>query len=402
MGVLIFSLADTVPSEISSDRVKQELEKYGFRVWDIKHISEEESEKCKDFIVAELWKNRSKLHNEARIKTLIIAYDLAVTPPTFTQKNLYPGIDNARLLLFAYHFKNQLSSNKADLLEGGMLRSTINDVTSRQCLSKLWPDLISVLDNVIRDDLRCLSSTFTVLKDLTPTGCYSKVYLIDYDGQLAVEKLYRPECSKKFEKEKTAYLELSDMVDGVPNALFIGENSLILPYINESLKFEPSDCKLVPLKSIRPIIHTLKQIYDAGYAVIDCHSGNCLFESALEVWLIDFEFLYKYKSYPASFLESYDIDGVPDDFDGDIPPGFPGYLKHPWVNEFGVTPRFALEHGDIQIRFRRAIFWLRQVCPIFVYRKIRSGLRFGLALTNLLLRKSGLFSGRRIYIRMRP
>lgn len=399
--MLIFSLSDDLSSAKVS-LVKQELEKYGFCVWAVKDTTGEESETCKNFLDFNLWKINSRCQNNFRIKTLIIAYDLAATNLTFTQRYLYPRVDNSRLLLFAYHVQKRLSSFEKIKAENRLLCSTANDETSWQCISRLWPDKVQELGAAVQRDMKSLASNNRVLKELTRTGCFSKVYLIEFEGQLAVEKIYRPGCAQKFNKEKEAYLELAEKVDAIPYPLLVGENSFVLPYIREGLKIEPSGCRLVPLESIELILETLKGIYEAGYAVIDCHSANCLFESASKVWFIDFEYLYRYKSQPRSFFESYDVVGIPDDFDGDVPSGRPEYLKHPWLNEFGVTPRFAIEKNKVQIKFFRTFFWLRKTFPAFCYRKTRSVIRLMLASTNYLLGKLYVSRHRIIRIGMRP
>ena len=58
-------------------------------------------------------------------------------------------------------------------------------------------------------------------------------------------------------------------------------------------------------------MEAIRQVYDAGYALIDCHPGNLVVDKMEGVMLIDFEYLYKYATKPESFEQCYDIAGCP-------------------------------------------------------------------------------------------
>ena len=63
----------------------------------------------------------------------------------------------------------------------------------------------------------------------------------------------------------------------------------------------------------------MRCFYSYGYAIIGFYPGNLIITPAGELKIIDFEFIYKYKTRPSSFSMSYDLAGVPPDFDGDLP-----------------------------------------------------------------------------------
>ncbi len=58
----------------------------------------------------------------------------------------------------------------------------------------------------------------------------------------------------------------------------------------------------------------LQKIYDRGYSLFDFKPSNFLIDKNKEIYIIDFEFLHKYINKP-SFLECYDLVGVPENFD---------------------------------------------------------------------------------------
>lgn len=401
MAVLLFTLPREKGDQFT-EFIIETMEQYGFQAWQVRDVSETESVKIQKYLAPKLWNAHHSAGSDLGVKSLIVAYDLAVSPPTFTQKNLYQDIDNARILLFSYHLQNAVSQHTLWTGLNTELCSTPNDTVSRACLSQLWPTLLPVLDDDLKKCMDDVRSEYKVIKDLTRTGCYSRVYLIEYNGALAVEKIYRPECTDKFEREKVAYQQLAGKVDGIPKALAIGKRSFVLPFIEEKQHFDPGSWKLLPTEAIFSITAILRQIYEAGYAIVDCHSGNCLFGQDGKIWLIDFEFLHQYRSKPDAFLESYDIAGIPADFNDAIPPGNPGYLQHPWLNDFGVKPELALSGNKRVVHLHRSFFWASKVLPRFVYRKLRSAFRFLLSILNLLLKRFVPTLGDRIYIRMRP
>ena len=73
------------------------------------------------------------------------------------------------------------------------------------------------------------------------------------------------------------------------------------------------------LKIIKQIIGIMRYFYDLDYALIDFNPSNCLIDRDGKLKIIDFEFLYCYKNKPASFAESYDLIGIPPNFEGDTP-----------------------------------------------------------------------------------
>lgn len=361
-----------------------------------------ESEEMTHYLAPGLWGSIFCADKCAGIGLMIGAYDLAVTPPNFTQRHLYPQIDNARLLLFAYHCQKAITDKIPGIKIGDILCSTANAEAARRCLAKLWPDDLARIEKRIAEGEFEVSSRFPVLQELTRTGIYAKVYLIDYHGIPAVEKIYRPRYRARLEREKLAYSQLAEMTDAIPKALSVDGNSLILPFIKQAQHYDPSGWKLVPIKKIRQIMHALRQLYEAGYAVIDCHAGNCIFDSNDKLWMIDFEFLYRYAKPPESFLQSFDMAGVPDNFDGETPPGSPPYLTRPWLDSFGVPPE-AIDHdAAVSIHMRRMVYWAGRKLPAYLYRNSRISLRFALAVICWCLRSLMPQYAQSIRIEMRP
>jgi hypothetical protein len=402
MSLILFAVSEAGLNLLPSGFLTEIMEQYGLHPEFERVPAPHESEKIPDYLAPRLWNSAFCTDQRADIGLIIGTYDLAVTPPNFTQRHLYPHIDNARLLLFAYHCQKAIAAKIPGFKIGDVLCSTANAEAARECLMKLWPDDLTRIEKRIEEGELEVSSRFTVLRELTRTGIYAKVYLIDYQGTPAVEKIYRPRYRARLEREKLAYSRLAEKTDVIPKALSMDGNSLILPFIKQSTHYDPSGWKLVPVKKTRQIIHALKQLYEAGYAVIDCHAGNCIFDSEDRLWMIDFEFLYHYSKRPESFLQSFDMAGIPNDFDGETPPGSPPYLTQPWLDSFGVPPKDLEDDAAISIHLRRLVYWAGRKMPAYLYRKARASLRSILALVCRILRSLLPRYAQLIRIEMRP
>ncbi|WP_024296946.1 hypothetical protein [Methylomicrobium lacus] len=402
MSLIVFAVSEEGLNLLPPGFLTALMEQYGLHPEFERVPAPHEAEELAKHLAPGLWNSAFCTDKRARIGLIIGAYDLALNSPDFTQRHLYPGIDNARLLLFAYHGQRAIRTMFPGRKLGDMLCSTANAKAARLCLEKLWPEALAGIEKRIAEGEREVSSRHTVLQELTRTGIYAKVYLIDYHGIPAVEKIYRPRYRDRLEREKVAYSQLAETVDAIPKALSIDGNSLILPFIRQAAHYDPTGWKLVPVKKIRQIIAALRQLYDSGYAVIDAHAGNCIFDADGKLWMIDFEFLHRYAERPESFWQSFDIAGIPPNFAGATPPGSPPYLTRPWLESFGFPPQAIDNDTAVSIHLRRLVYWAGRKMPAYGYRKARTGVRFALAVVCLLLRHFSPSSARPIRIEMRP
>jgi hypothetical protein len=84
-------------------------------------------------------------------------------------------------------------------------------------------------------------------------------------------------------------------------------------------------------------IVALRQVYEAGYALVDASIDNLLIDRREGLKLIDFEFLHRYEQRPSSFAEGYDIAGCPRDFAGDLPVGGSKNYRTHWQPYIGLS-----------------------------------------------------------------
>ena len=74
----------------------------------------------------------------------------------------------------------------------------------------------------------------------------------------------------------------------------------------------------------------MKIFYDHDYAIINFNPENLIITRNMKLKIMDFEFLYKYKNKPKYFLDSYDVKGVPKEFESDLPLDDVNNLNDTW------------------------------------------------------------------------
>jgi hypothetical protein len=55
----------------------------------------------------------------------------------------------------------------------------------------------------------------------------------------------------------------------------------------------------------------MRFFYDRGYALMDFHPKNLILDPDGRLILVDFEYVHRYRKKPKSFLQSFDVAGVP-------------------------------------------------------------------------------------------
>ncbi len=158
---------------------------------------------------------------------------------------------------------------------------------------------------------------------LLSKGRRSKVELIKYNHQKAVKKTFRIGAEKFFEREVQT-LRLFQNEFFCPEILEVGECYYVVKYYPSVIDYNSaSDIKRKLGKYRNQIISIMKKMYDNNLAYINFTPENVLLTEAGELKAIDFEFVQRYSGEkPKTFEHAYEVKGVPEDFDGDLPSGY--------------------------------------------------------------------------------
>ncbi len=154
-----------------------------------------------------------------------------------------------------------------------------------------------------------------------------------------MKKTFKPHQEKYCRRETDTLRASSARVPEIPPVLESEKLSLTLPYYDNVLSYRRSSGKLLPLKIARQAIDALRKVYDNGYAQIDASIDNILVDRQEGLKLIDFEFSHRYEQQPATFEQSYDIQGCPPDYQDDLPRGGAKNYDKNWRPYIGLSFR---------------------------------------------------------------
>lgn len=318
-GLTIFFLKNTGLEKNVKMKIVEFIIQQGFYIITIQSSGLSEIKKLQDKVDQLGWTELLSQKSLELSGTLIIAFDVFPLSPSPSQKEHFSNVDNARILkvkqLNRYFNEPQIAANSDQILH-----STENSEQAWAVLQIIFPDRIDQICQKIEQLKKSFSTHYPVLKNLSDgLARRAKVELIKYQKNLAVKKTFRPGCERFLKRELFVMKELSKLRSEISPLLDHDQSFVIYPYYEDTLHFTCSENKQLPLEIVKQSMEILYFFYELGYALIDFHPKNLLLDRQEGLKIIDFEFLYRYKIKPKSFEQSYDIVGIPPEFDGDLP-----------------------------------------------------------------------------------
>src|SRR5690625_4608002 len=171
-------------------------------------------------------------------------------------------------------------------------------------------------DSVL-ETIESLLPPFPVVRDLSSRRIHAKVYLVRYNGRLAVCKVFRSGSTGELARE-TRGLELSRRIKGIPRLIRAHDNWILMEYLQDYHELKPGLMGFFPIRPVRAAFGHLEQIHDEGCFLLDFHIGNVL-ASKTDAKIVDLEHFYDYPIKPPTFEQSPAIVGS-------------DYFKHPEVS----------------------------------------------------------------------
>ncbi|WP_100012061.1 hypothetical protein [Lentibacillus sediminis] len=322
VGLTVFIIRGKASKLKKEKMIIDFIQEEGFDILFTKRLTEKEKDYASSRIRGGNWREGPYKTTGGKPELIIIAHDFVPVDPSREQLMWCPNIDNARVLRKRV-IRDKVNSSLPLSEQCNMIHSSDNCNEAAEYITILAPELKDRIDKkTARLSEEYLSnSNFEVIRDLTGNGRRAKVELIKFNGQLAVKKTYKRNFLDFCQREIFAIQKFSAKTDAVPDLLDYGVNYFIIPYYEDSLNFDKLKNKLLPLEIMREVIDTLKVFYENGYALIDFHPGNIIYDKKEGIKFIDFEFLYKYKESekPSSFEKNFDFAGIPESFSADLP-----------------------------------------------------------------------------------
>ncbi len=296
------------------------LEHHGFEIVTTKILTPRESRYAAGLVRGGNWGRGPYRVSGGPPAAAVVTYDTEPLPMSFSRKRRFPEMTNARLLA-KRNIRDAFNREHPDREPCNVVHSSDNGHEALDYIQILMPELLGEIQTKTRQIRQAYHTGRPVFKTLTRLGRRAKVEIVEHAGRLAVVKTFKPYQERYCRREADAMRRLSRTIPEIPPVLASDRYRVVYPYYDDVLQYRRNSGKLFPLGAAKQAIGVLRQVYEAGFALIDAHVENVLIDRAEGLKLIDFEFCYRYPHKPASFEESYDVAGCPADFDGDLPHG---------------------------------------------------------------------------------
>ena len=303
--------------------------------------------------------------------------DLAPDPPSRDDLRRAPDIDNARILKVTDRCRSTLRRRCPWLTERPMVRVSRNSREAWEWVRSVMGEQEPSLREMVEARRQAFQAPFPVLDEIGGSARErAKVEIVDFHGQAAVCKTFRPGKEHFLQREIEALEALQDEPE-VPRVLARGENWFVMPLFEDSGRFRPNRLGMLPLKRSKELIQVLEKLFAAGYAHLDLRSANVISDERQGLKLLDFEFAHRYSTRPTSFDESYDIVGAPGEAEKDTPPH--GVLPHATYGNrlqhlTGLSFGSLRQDPEWKQHVKRAFFIVTRAVPRMVNRWVREKL----------------------------
>jgi len=308
-GLAVFIVRETGTEMGVEQKVVEELKYIGFDILCTKQLTPEEAEHTGRVTRGGNWDIGLGKERGGPPSFIIVCYDLFPAPVPKDKQKLYPGVTNGRVLR-----KHKIRVKVTNQPKMNILHSSDNPEEAWHYVEVFTPEHMDEIKQKIAELEAWSKTDEQVLQVLSRRGRRAKVELIERNGKMAIKKTFKPDAAEFMEREKFAMTKLRESCSSIPPLLASTTSSITYPYYAKSINLHRKSGRLLSLKHARQAMEAFREVYDAGYALIDCHPGNLVVDGKNGVMLIDFEFLHKYEQKPDTFEESYDLAGCPAGF----------------------------------------------------------------------------------------
>ena len=301
-----------------------------FDIIEIIELEEEQKKRAKVNIRGGNWGRGPYWISGGDPAVMIIAYDYHPRTPKPKEAALYPYVKN-RNVFIKHHIRDYLNAGLLYFKQTNCLHSSDDEEEAWSYINHVIPEKSEEISNAVQKRADLYKSKYPVLHLYDSYRTRAKIEKIDYHGKPAVLKTFKLGCERFAEREAFVCEKFSKDLETIPPLLEKTENTIIIPWYEDLLNDKSASKRIQMLKPYASeILKTMRFFYDQGYAFIGFYPGNILLTPDSQLKIIDFEFIYKYKTKPDSFAESYDIKGIPSDFDGDLPRGSTHNYRNTW------------------------------------------------------------------------
>lgn len=301
------------------------LDAHNFDTVRVKHLTAEEVSRVKAAVRGGEWGRGPYPVSGGPPSVVVVMYDYHPTPSDAGARHLQPHVRNSNVLL-KNKLRDAINNRSLRTKWTNCVHSSDDTVEAWQYINVLCPEFEPALKQEVQQRRAAYRTVYPVIANLSRNNRRAKVEKIVYKGDYAVKKTFKKGRERFADRERYVYGELSSRHSCIPPLLAAGTNYLIIPWYENVLDcLAKRERRALIRKFAYKIVELMKFFYDQGYALVNFYEDNLIITPDNKLLVVDFEFLYKYREKPASFLASYDVAGLPRDFEGDLPSGtYPG------------------------------------------------------------------------------
>jgi len=354
-GLAVFLIREAAAQPQSLACLIEEIERQGFQILKTKVLSAFESQAVSRTIRGGNWGRGPWAACGGLPAAAVVAYDSEPIPVSRSTRRRFPQLTNARLLCKS-KLRESFNQTLPPEMHVNALHSSDNGHEALEYLRVVMPADLAAIQAQIAHIRSSFATREPVLFQLSAFRRRAKTEVIRFGEQLAVKKTFKSHQRSYCQREAWAMSQLSRTVSAIPPLLASDGESVIYPYYDDVLKFRRSSGRLLPLAVAKQAIAALRQVYDAGYALIDAHPENVIVDRQHGLKLIDFEFLHEYENKPTTFEQSYDIAGCPENFSGSQPDGGAKCYARHWRPYIGLSLHSLLHDPTWLQQTKRALY----------------------------------------------
>ena len=319
--IMVFVVREWAILHCQVETIISKLEESNLDVLALKILDRDEKERATRMIRGGKWDRGPHPVSGGPPCAMIVCYDYHPISPSREVTKIYPYIKNGHVLV-KHKIRDYLNAEKLAFFHTNPIHSADDEYEAWLYIQHVLPSYVTKIRRMVEYRQRLYHTEYPVLQRYESNRSRAKIEKINYNGISAVKKTFKPGKERFAQREAFVYENFGKEKGTIPPLLEKGVNYIIIPWYDDVLKGISKKDKQNVLKPYRKaVMDTMRMFFDHGFALIGFYPGNLLMTSAGELKIIDFEFLYEYKNKPDRFSISYDIVGVPKDFDGDRPLG---------------------------------------------------------------------------------
>ncbi|MBL9163732.1 MAG: hypothetical protein JNL18_13455 [Planctomycetaceae bacterium] len=287
---------------------------------------------------------------------ILIAHDANPMPPTRRQLKKYPFVVNARTLCKDV-IRDEFNRDAPNDQRCNVIHSSDNGREAIEYIEAIYAERATEILDEVQRRVRTPNGEAAVLVDVTKSGRRAKVEVVNYNGRFVVKKTFKPQMLHFLEREVRFLAATGGKIASVPPLVARGDSWFMIPYYDDVLQYRRSSGRMLPLDVAKQAVEALRDIYDAGFALVDASMDNLLVDRREGLKLFDFEFSHQYDRRPKTFEESYDVAGCPSGFEGDLPIQGSNSYERNWQPYIGLSLNSLLYDSPRQQRVKRALYF---------------------------------------------